>query len=305
MSREHPVNVGASVRQRLLNLAKTERRPFIEVLQYFAMERFLFRLGCTQYVDRLTLKGAALLRVWGISLPRATRDIDFLGRLDGSPQQLLEVVREILAVPVEDGIVFDLDSLEAKVITEDAAYEGVRATVRGSLAGALFKLQLDVGIGDVMVPEPCWVEYPQLLDLGGPRVQAYQPETSIAEKFQAMVELDLTNSRMKDFYDIWLLRRSLEIDAEKLAAAIRATFRHRRTPIPTTPPTALTDRFALDEVKRLQWRAFLRKLAADDLHLHEVIEDIRPLLMDAAAAAAAAAAGDDDDHVVVEEDDEE
>lgn len=191
MTDRQPRDLAPSVRRRLLNLSRQNGRPFDEVLQYFAMERFLFRLGHTEYAQRLTLKGAALLRVWGLSSPRPTRDLDFLGRLDATPGALGAVVREVLEVRAEDGILFDRESLAAEQITLDNDYQGARVTVRGDLAGARFKLQIDVGIGDVAYPEPAWIDYPQMLDLGEPRVQVYRPETAVAEKLQAMVELGL------------------------------------------------------------------------------------------------------------------
>ncbi|MBE0418025.1 MAG: nucleotidyl transferase AbiEii/AbiGii toxin family protein, partial [Coriobacteriia bacterium] len=278
--------VAASVRQRLRDLARQAERPFDEVLQYFAMERFLFRLGCTDYAQRLTLKGAALLRVWGLPSPRPTRDLDFLGRLEATPEAMLAVVREVLAVDADDGVVFDREHLAAQPITLDDDYQGVRVTVRGSLAGARFKLQIDVGIGDVAYPEPAWIDYPQMLDLGEPRVQVYRPETAVAEKLQAMVELDLRNSRMKDFHDVLMLSRTLAFRLDELAGAIRLTFECRSTDVPLLP-VSLMEEFSTDALKRAQWAAFHEKLGEPAPSLPDAIEEIAAFVLPALTAAGA------------------
>lgn len=249
--------VAASVRQRLLNLAREQGRPFQELLQFFVMERFLYRLSRSPHVDRFVLKGALMLQVWESPQSRPTRDIDMLGRTDNDPDALLQQIREVLATDGDpDGIEFDLDSMESQSITADAEYEGVRLLGWAQLAGARARLQVDVGFGDAVRPAPVRSAYPVLLDLPAPELLCYSRESAIAEKFQAMVSLGELNSRMKDFFDVWLLCRQFEFKVEALAEAIQATFKQRDTALPERP--LFTDRFQQD--KQRAWVAFLNRL---------------------------------------------
>jgi hypothetical protein len=169
MSQRGLKNVPASIRVRLLNEAKASGDSYDQVLQYFAIERFLYRLSKTQWGERLIVKGAIMLRAWGTPLGRPTRDIDFLGKIDNSPEAVERAVRECLAVEYpDDGLVFAPDIETAEINVMDR-YPGVRIVVRGNLDGGTFKLQLDIGIDDAVVPDPEWIEYPTLLDLDSPR----------------------------------------------------------------------------------------------------------------------------------------
>ncbi|ALS98229.1 nucleotidyl transferase AbiEii/AbiGii toxin family protein [Lacimicrobium alkaliphilum] len=254
-------NIAASIRQRLLNLSREQQRPFQEVLQFYLMERFLYRLSRSEHADRFVLKGALMLQVWESPQARPTMDIDMLGRTDNNPDALLAQLREVVNTDLsaEDGLIFDGDSLEAETITEDADYEGLRIRGRAELNGARVRLQLDIGFGDTVVPEPQLIRYPVLLDLPAPELLCYSRESAIAEKLQAMVALGPINSRMKDFYDIWLLSRQFSFDRHVLVQAISATFARRHTPMPEPPLFA--PGFATD--KQPQWRAFLRRLGQD------------------------------------------
>lgn len=250
-------DIAASVRQRLLNLAREQGRPFQEVLQFFVMERFLYRLGKSKHTDRFVLKGALMLQVWEAAQFRPTRDIDMLGHTENAPEVLLEQIAEVMQVDAgNDGVVFHPSSLKAERITEDAEYQGVRILGWASLAGARARLQIDVGFGDAVLPAPERSRYPVLLDLPQPELLCYSRESAIAEKFQAMVALGDLNSRMKDFFDIWLLCRQFEFDLQRLAAAIAATFRRRETELPERP--FFTARFSKD--KQRQWQAFVTRL---------------------------------------------
>lgn len=255
-------NIAASIRQRLLNLSRTQGRPFQEVLQFYAMERFLYRLSRSEYADCFVLKGALMLQVWGSPQARPTMDIDMLGRTDNDVDALIAKIRDVVSVDLsgEDGLIFHRDSLQAETITEDANYHGVRLRGLVELDRARARLQLDIGFGDAVVPVPKLRSYPVLLDLPVPELLCYSRESSIAEKLQAMVTLGPINSRMKDFYDIWLLSRQFSFDRLVLEQAISATFERRTTPIPTPP---LFDRkFAAE--KQPQWLAFLRRLGEKD-----------------------------------------
>lgn len=273
-------NLPASVHQRLLNLARSENRPLNELLQYFAIERFLFRLGQTKYRELFILKGAQMLRVWNAPAARPTMDIDLLGKVDNDTANLEKIVRECCSVNVDDGIIFDGESVAAETIRKDGEYQGVRITARGMLGNIKLHLQIDVGFGDAVIPGPVEIEMPQLLDFGQPALLGYTPESAIAEKFQAMVALDMTNTRMKDFYDIWLLSNTLHFDKTVLADAIRETFARRHTELPGDPPTALTPVFTEDAAKKSQWKAFLRKNRLDTaVELPDVAKAIREFLL--------------------------
>lgn len=282
MTRRSLVNVAQSVHQRLLTRAKKEGRPFNELLQHYAIERFLYRLGQSEHAEKLLLKGALLLRVWRIPMARPTMDIDMLGRTAGTPEALTSILRGCMVAEVEDdGMRYDPESLTTEAITLDADYQGWRIRFRASLGNARVTMQVDVGIGDIVYPSPIWIDYPVLLDQPTPRLLAYTPENAIAEKYQAMVELDKANSRMKDFHDIWTLSRNLEFDGQRLSEAIRKTFERRKTDLPKSLPTAFTPEFYDDKAKQTQWQAFLNKglTTNEKLPLPDVVKVARDFLM--------------------------
>lgn len=265
MTRRPLVNIAQSVHQRLLTQAKDTSRPFNELLQHYAIERFLYRLGQSKHAEKLLLKGALLLRVWKIPMARPTMDIDVLGRTTGTPDALVAILRECMTLDVEDdGMRYDPESVATEAITLDADYQGWRIRFLGFLGNARAPMQVDVGIGDVVYPAPIWIDYPVLLDQPTPHLLAYTPENAIAEKYQAIVELDMANSRMKDFHDIWVLARNLDFEGERLSEAIRKTFARRKTTLPKTMPTAFTPEFYENKMKQTQWRAFLNKGLATD-----------------------------------------
>ncbi len=278
-------NVGASVRQRLLNRARDDGRPFQELATLYAMERFLFRLGRSPHADRFVLKGGLMTLTWAGEYARVTRDIDLLGWGVNSVAAVAQRLSEVLAVEAEDGVVFDVASVEASEITVEAAYVGVRATFVGDLAGMKLHLQVDVGFGDVVVPAPDWINYPELLDLGAPRVLGYPPEATLAEKLHAIVVLGLTNSRMKDYYDLWTAVRHGNTTSESLGAAIRHTFARRGTPLPSELPVGLTEAFATDPAKLAQWAAFVRKSKLEAPPLADVVDQAAVLAVSALEVA--------------------
>jgi predicted nucleotidyltransferase component of viral defense system len=280
MTKRSPKNIVASVRQRLLDKARETGRPFNELLQYFAMERFLYRLSNSPYADSFVLKGALMLTVWEAPLTRPTLDIDLLGRIDNRIDTIVRVTKEICRQEVEpDGVVFDIATIGAERIAEDADYGGIRVRFRGSLGTARIVMQLDIGFGDVVIPSPEPTKYPVLLDLPAPHLLGYSRESTIAEKFEAMAKLGILNSRMKDFFDLWLLSRAFDFDGATLAEAILKTFSTRGTKIPAEP-IALTDAFAEDATKAAQWRGFLRRnrLSEAPKDLTEVIMSIGAFL---------------------------
>ena len=258
-----PKNIPASVRQRLLNRAKSDRRPFNELLQYYAMERFLYRLSQSVHVDRFILKGALMLRVWRSPELRPTMDIDMLGITSNQEADIVAQVQDILTVDVEtDGLAFDPASIQAERITEDADYEGIRIRFPGALGSARINMQIDIGFGDIVYPEPEKSDLPTMLNSPAPRLLCYSRESSIAEKFEAMVKLGMLNSRMKDFYDIWLLSRHFDFDGPRLTEAIRLTFERRGTKMPAEID-AFSESFI--EAKQTQWAAFRKRLGQEDV----------------------------------------
>jgi predicted nucleotidyltransferase component of viral defense system len=271
-----PKNIGASVRARLLRLAEEHGEDFQLVLVRYANERLLYRLAKSEHASSFVLKGAALFTLWTGRPHRATRDLDLLGFGESTEDRVRRVFTEVIAVGVpDDGVVFDVESLDVGPIREDQEYGGIRVLLRARITTAQVRLQIDVGFGDAITPAAETVEFPALLDFEPPSLRAYPRETVVAEKLEAMVKLGMANSRMKDFYDVWLLSRTFEFDGDMLARAIRATFDRRRTPLPAGLPVALTPEFAADATKRTQWRAFLRKSSAGDAgELAEVVAAI-------------------------------
>ena len=253
-------NVGASVRARLTRRASSARENVQLALTRFAIERLLYRLSVSPH--RFVLKGAMLFCLWTPTPYRATGDLDLLGYGDAAPERIAAVFREICGIDVEDdGVVFKPDTLRAEPARAEGEYSGVRITMIAEIAGARLPIQVDIGFGDVVTPAVQDIDYPSLLDMPAPRLQAYPPETVVAEKFQALIALGMLNSRMKDFFDLWAISETFSFNGPVLAQAIAATFERRRTDIPTDTPVALTPAFAEDAAKQAQWQGFLRRTA--------------------------------------------
>ena len=260
-----PKDVGASVRARLLHLARERGDDFQLLLTRYANERLLYRLTRSRHHGSFILKGATLFTLWTGHPHRATRDVDLLGVGDPSQDRLRNIFAEVIALDVgDDGVVFDAGSLAVGPIREDQEYGGVRVEVFARVTAARVRLQVDVGFGDAITPEPVQMELPVLLDFPTPHLLVYPRETVVAEKLDAIVQLGTTNSRMKDFYDLAVLARRFEFDGTLLVRAIRATFERRKTPLPMALPIGLTSEFAADPSKTTQWTAFVRKTGVRD-----------------------------------------
>jgi predicted nucleotidyltransferase component of viral defense system len=272
-------NLGASVRARLLNLAKERNQPFEILLTRYALERLLYRLGSSKYRERFVLKGAMLVRTWVDDPYRPTRDLDLLGFGDSDPDAIIGVFREICTLKADDAVVFDIDGLAVDRIRDDAQYGGLRIKTTATVDGAKVRVLVDIGFGDAVEPGLTEIELSVLLNQPVPRLRAYPYETVVAEKFQAMVMLGRANSRMKDFYDVWMLARSYDFEGDRLARAVAATFARRKTEIPADRPDALTPAFAEDPTKQQQWSAFVKDVAVTPASLAEVIEDLAAFLM--------------------------
>ena len=278
-----------SVHRLLLNIAKQTDRPFNELVQYYADERWLYRLSQSQYGERFILKGALMLLVWKTPVTRPTRDIDLLGQISNDLESIRSVIAEVCQAPVEDdGLVFDANSVTTERIAEDADYEGVRAKFRGRLGNTRIAMQIDIGFSDVITPGSVDITYPAILDQPPAHLRAYNRETVVAEKLEAMVKLGELNSRMKDFFDIWLLAGNFDFDGRTLAEAVRRTFERRQTRL-EPDPICLTDAFAMAPSKGVQWKAFIQRSRLSDApgEFPIIIEQVRRFLQPVVSALAA------------------
>lgn len=265
-----------SIKARLKQLAMQENKPFDYLMMHYFIERLLYRLSISQYVDNFIFKGGLLLYTILENDARATKDIDFLARqLANIPDELINIFREICAIEADDAIRFDFDSITADRIKEDEDYEGIRIKVTGYMDKSRHVLQFDIGFGDVIVPKPRPMEYPTLLNMERPQIKAYSIESVIAEKFEAMVALAEANSRMKDFYDIYTLSRMFDFEGLVLYEAINQTLQRRGTPL-TAIPTVFSHGFPLLKDKQTQWTAFqMRIKIAEGVKFSEVISAIK------------------------------
>lgn len=280
MMNESPRNPPASVRQRLLNLARQRGEDFNFLLTLYGLERLLYRLGRSPHRADFVLKGAMLLRVWSVSAHRPTRDLDLLGRGEPSRKRLEDIFASLWDAPAEeDGLELEPGTIRSQEIRENQEYGGVRVTMVARLGNARIPIQVDVGFGDAVTPGIIEVRYPTLLDGAAPVLLAYPPETVIAEKLQAMVSLGASNTRMKDFYDLWIIARSFEFSAETLAGAIEATFARRETAIQGEVPAGLSPSFVDDPIKQGQWTAFLARTDLVAPGLSVVSELLRDFLL--------------------------
>lgn len=269
-------NLAASIRARLLVVAKAKKVEFELMLTRFALERLLYRLSISAHRERFLLKGALLFDLWFDEPHRPTRDADFLGFGPADLPTMEATFREIAAMKVDDGIIFDPSTVKAREIRKEADYAGIRIALLGMLDGARCPIQADIGFGDAVTPAPEETDYPVLLDdLPVPRLRVYPRYTVIAEKFEAIVSLGIANSRMKDFFDLWVLTRHSELDPSTLRRAITATFSRRTTALPATTPIGLSDEFSADAIKQTQWRAFMTKNHLDAPPLPQVVAHLR------------------------------
>ncbi len=280
-------NLSASVLARLLALAKQRGDDYSLLLNRFAMERLLARLGTSPHADRFLLKGALLFALWYDTPHRPTRDADLLGFGPDDEVNLIATFREVAAMDLGDGILFDAESVKAQAIREDNTYGGTRITLVARIGSARCALQIDVGFGDAVTPGPQSATYPALLsDFQAPTLRVYPVYTVIAEKYQAMVMLGQANSRMKDFFDLAVIARRTELDGATLAAAIAATFARRQTGLPAEHPLALTRQFSEDTAKLRQWQAFLNKNRISAATLGDTVALLDELLWPATQVAA-------------------
>lgn len=273
-------NAGASVRARLLDRARRDGADFQNLLTRYALERLLYRLSISPERDRFVLKGAMLFAAWVDDPFRPTGDLDFLGFGHEEVAGIAGTFRDVCVTDVPaDGVAFDVEGLTATAIREGAEYGGVRVRTHATVGGARVPIQIDVGFGDAITPHAVEIDYPTILDGPTPHLRAYPAETVVAEKFEALVSLGMANTRMKDFYDLWLISRTFDFTGTGLREALHRTFERRRTDIPIDVPTGLSEAFVRD--KGGQWRAFRRRErlgAAPDV-FDQLVSDLAAFLL--------------------------
>ncbi|MBI3102091.1 MAG: nucleotidyl transferase AbiEii/AbiGii toxin family protein [Burkholderiales bacterium] len=269
-------NLGASVRTRLKQHADATQQDFNLTLTHYGLERLLYRLSISPHASNYLLKGALLFSLWYDQPHRPTRDADLLGFGPDDIGTAVSTFREICQIEVEDGIAFEPASVEGSEIRKEAGYGGVRIDLQAKLDGARIALQVDIGFGDAVTPAPEAVDYPVLLgDLPAPQLRAYPKYTVVAEKFHAVCLLGMANTRMKDYFDLWVLLTEGSLEPAELHRATEATFTRRGLAIPEITPSGLSDKFAQDATKQRQWMAFLKKNRLQPLDLAQVVELLR------------------------------
>jgi predicted nucleotidyltransferase component of viral defense system len=281
MSPSKTKNYVASVRQRLLNYARSSGQDFVFVLRTFAMERLLYRLSRSPYVDNFVLKGAMLFKLWTGDFYRQTRDIDVLAFKSESIDSLNAVFQEISQITfADDGLTYLSDTVNVNAIREEQQYGGLRVTLTAMLGAAKIHLQVDCGFGDTITPDPVVSDFPTLLDHPAPQLRMYPKETVVAEKLEAIVRFGMANSRMKDFYDLWALARNFSFSGQIIASAIQNTFKSRKTPLPMGTPEAFQTSFIQNPLKQTQWQAFVQKTRFVDVEKNfgKTIDFVRSFL---------------------------
>lgn len=281
-------NLISSIRDRLKQISRNRKLDFQFVLTRYAVERFLYRLSKSKYKNQFILKGALLFMVWSDQQFRPTKDLDLMGLVEESAENLRAAVEEICRLDVEaDGMIYDYATITINEIRDQQEYQGQRIKLTARLGNARIPLQIDIGFGDAIVPGAVETYFPSLLNMQKPLIKTYPKEAAVAEKLQAMVALGMQNSRMKDFYDLYVFANHFDFDGVILVEAMSTTFRRRKTDLPERIPLALSDEFSGDSQKIVQWKAFLRK---SGLHLNDdlriIIDYLRGFLLPPLNAAA-------------------
>lgn len=285
MKSEPKQNLPASVRQRLLNISELRKEPFDLLLVRYGIERLLYRLSRSRHAEKFLLKGAMLFAIWSDGTHRPTRDVDLLGSGPHDDETLKAIFTELCCLETEpDGLTFLSDQVRVAPIREQAAYPGTRITLEARLANARILVQVDVGFGDAVTPEPDEIQFPSLLNFSRPHLRAYPIYTVVAEKLEASVRLGEANTRMKDFFDLWFLSRNFSFEGEVMIDAITRTFTRRQMALPTAVPVALTPDFAA--LKTSTWAAFIRRNALPPTELDATLVAIRTFTWPVLKAAA-------------------
>lgn len=274
MAKSPKINSAASVKQRLLNLARQDQNDFSIVLLAYALERILYRLSISEHNQNFILKGGMLVTLWTVDQSRFTRDVDFLSFGSEDEKSLITIFNDILSTDAQDGLRFDTAALTATQIRDDHVYGGVRLKTTAYLDKTEIPITIDIGFGDSVSDPGYTIEYPSLLELPSANIRAYSPATVIAEKFQAVVALGLINGRMKDFYDLWAIPKAQQMSEDELREAIASTFERRKTVIPTQRPDGLSTEFTRDQQKARQWLAYADSIDLEAITLEQVADEV-------------------------------
>lgn len=270
-----------SIMDRLKNQARSRGIPFNEILTYYVLERFLYRLAESKYQNDFVLKGALLMSLWPGGLSRSTRDIDLRGYVPHDPERITKIFREICDVQGDqDGLIFETGSIRMETIREGAGYSGLRVHLQASLGKARIPFRVDIGFTDPIVPDAETADFPTILDFDAPTLRVYPVATVVAEKVEAIIQLGVLNGRMKDYFDLHHISRHFELDGHQLAEAITATFKSRGSRIPAELPVGLSSSFG--ESNQPLWAAFLKRgriAASAPQELNDVLEELRRFLL--------------------------
>jgi predicted nucleotidyltransferase component of viral defense system len=263
MKKKEPVNLHHSIHSRLRNWSRENNLDHNFVMNRYACERLLYRLSISEYADQFILKGAMLFSIWSGETFRPTKDIDLLGFGEDSEERLRKIFQQVCSIKPKqpDGITFDAEKITIEQIREPQKYQGKRIFV--PVTNARIKVQIDVAFGDVITPCAVEIDYPSLLDMPSARLKAYNRETIIAEKLEAVVSLGIRNSRMKDYYDLLTMSVKYDFDGSLLRDAIASTFNRRKTELPSGIPDGLNSEQILTQSKKTQWDAFLKRSDLD------------------------------------------
>lgn len=267
-----------SIRARLLNISKKEKIDFNQILLLYFHERLLYRISKSNYKANFFLKGGILILSTTDFKLRPTKDIDFLAEdIPNDLESIKKIFQKICQMKFNDGVEFDSDSIEAETITEGAEYEGVRINLIAYLGRAKKRIQLDIGFGDIIIPEAKNLAYPSLLDLASPKINAYSLESMIAEKFEAMLKLGQINSRMKDFYDIYTISKLKQFDGRVLEEAIYETLQKRGTPL-KKEPIIFKEKFINDKQRLKMWQNYLKRINSEEISFQKMMDRLKIFL---------------------------
>ena len=270
-------NIAHSRKAKLLLLSEKDNKKYQQMLVRYFNERFLARLSKSSYRSSFILKGGSLLFAYAEFTLRPTLDIDFMGnRINNDAQIIKNAFVEIINTSVpEDGVQFHPETIKSEPITVEKKYPGTRITFDVSLDSIRKTLTMDVGFGDVITPHPVEMDYPVIFEESEEiNLVAYSLETVVAEKFQTMIDRSVTNSRMKDFFDLYRILSVHQFDTEILQEAINATFANRNT-VYSPDHSLFGEDFKQDRGMTTQWNNYLKKMKLpQDKSFAEIVDFI-------------------------------
>lgn len=263
---------GASIIAKLKNKAKETGKPLQVHLQLFCQEEFLRKLSMSKYADNLVLKGGLFIYTLTNFESRATIDVDFLMRqLPNSIEEIEKVVLDILSVDTGNDFI-ELTAKAFETISPQRKYTGVSFQIIGKIKNTRTPFNVDLGVGDIIVPKAEKRVIPvQLDEFTKPEISTYSLESTIAEKFDAMLQRLEMTSRMKDFYDIYYLSNMFDFDGRKLQEAIFETLQNRGTSYSRDSLNQIAE-LANDAEMITKWNYFLRTIKMSELDFGEVVD---------------------------------